>query len=180
MKIVVVDLEATCDNPTNPVPQEIIEIGAVMIDGKSIIDEFQSFVRPIVHPILTKFCTELTTITQEDVDDAPLFGSVFRSFCDWALDNAKHVMPFASYSRWDFKQMQNECKRSRIDFPFTKHINLPGVAKQNIGSTNQRRIMRHFGLSFVGTRHRGIDDARNYAKTLIEMIKAGWIDDEPR
>ncbi|MEN9576703.1 MAG: hypothetical protein RL514_4558 [Verrucomicrobiota bacterium] len=52
---------------------EIIEIGAVAVraeDGVPLA-EFQSFVRPVRHPRLTPFCTQLTSIQQTDVDGAP-------------------------------------------------------------------------------------------------------------
>ena len=54
---------------------EIIEIGAVMVDREtlSIVDEFQTFIKPIRHPILTDFCKQLTSITQSQVDTAPTF-----------------------------------------------------------------------------------------------------------
>src|SRR5690606_20200970 len=68
----VIDLEATCDN-AGAVPKremEIIEIGAVLVDRTSFepIAEFQTFVRPVRHPKLTRFCQELTSITQAQVD----------------------------------------------------------------------------------------------------------------
>jgi inhibitor of KinA sporulation pathway (predicted exonuclease) len=44
---------------------EIIEIGAVLVEGKRLqpLDEFAVFVKPVLHPKLTRFCMELTTIT---------------------------------------------------------------------------------------------------------------------
>jgi len=73
----VVDLEATCDDK-GQVPREeteIIEIGAVLVEGGSLatVAELMTFVRPIVHPELTAFCTQLTTITQDMVAPAPAF-----------------------------------------------------------------------------------------------------------
>jgi len=52
---------------------EIIEIGAVMVEaqGLTVIDEFQTFIKPVRYPILTEFCKSLTSITQEQVDQAP-------------------------------------------------------------------------------------------------------------
>ena len=39
-------------------------------DTLKVVDEFASFVRPVRHPQLTAFCTELTSITQAQVDAA--------------------------------------------------------------------------------------------------------------
>lgn len=70
----VIDLEATCcDSGTIPQGEmEMIEIGAVVADARSLqpVDEFGAFVRPVRHPILTEFCTALTSITQQQVDTA--------------------------------------------------------------------------------------------------------------
>ena len=46
--------------------QEIIEFPAVLVNTvtKQIEDEFHSYVRPILNPVLTKFCTSLTGIQQ--------------------------------------------------------------------------------------------------------------------
>jgi len=83
-RLLVVDLEATCSDDGS-VPKhemEIIEIGAVLVESAGLrpVAEFQSFVRPGLHPRLTPFCTELTTIRQSDVDDAPLFPEVLQGF----------------------------------------------------------------------------------------------------
>lgn len=45
-----------------------------------VVDEFQSFVRPTFNTKLHSFCTELTGITQEQVDNAPTFPEVL-SLC---------------------------------------------------------------------------------------------------
>jgi hypothetical protein len=66
----IVDFEATCCNKGTISSQEmeIIEIGAVTVDASTfqVIDEFQTFVRPVRHPKLTLFCTALTSIQQKD------------------------------------------------------------------------------------------------------------------
>ena len=58
----VLDLEATCCDKQRTIKQsemEIIEIGAVMLEAETltIIDEFQSFIKPVRHgsiPVLQK------------------------------------------------------------------------------------------------------------------------------
>ncbi|MEO0687592.1 MAG: 3'-5' exonuclease, partial [Cyanobacteria bacterium J06649_11] len=83
----IVDLEATCsDDGTSPSQEmEIIEIGAVMLNRSTweIDSEYQQFVKPVRNPILTKFCTELTTITQNDVNNTLTFPEVMSKFKKW-------------------------------------------------------------------------------------------------
>ena len=52
--ILVVDLEATCDEYVPSFDMETIEIGAVWIAANgTVLDRFQSIVRPVVNPMLT-------------------------------------------------------------------------------------------------------------------------------
>ena len=74
MHYIVFDLEATCWEERDNRRNETIEIGAVLINEKQeVISEFQQFVKPLMNPVLSDFCTNLTSIQQADVDDAPLF-----------------------------------------------------------------------------------------------------------
>ncbi len=77
----VVDLEATCceDESLPPNERETIEIGAVIVDLKTfqVQGEFQTYIKPVRHPILTSFCQELTKIQQDVVDQAPFFNEAW-------------------------------------------------------------------------------------------------------
>jgi inhibitor of KinA sporulation pathway (predicted exonuclease) len=75
MRYIITDLEATCwENVRAPERMEIIEIGAVALaSATAVVGEFNRFVRPIAEPRLSAFCTQLTSITQADVDGADIF-----------------------------------------------------------------------------------------------------------
>ena len=63
--------------------QEIIQIGAVMMDQKHrIIDEFSSFVKPEYGKV-DEFIENLTGITQDDVEQASILRSALMKFADW-------------------------------------------------------------------------------------------------
>jgi inhibitor of KinA sporulation pathway (predicted exonuclease) len=84
MRLVAIDFEATCDEPYNPDPQEIIEFPAVLVDSaNSQSAEFHSYVRPVAHPRLTPFCVNLTGIQQAVIDRASAFPEVLRCFEEW-------------------------------------------------------------------------------------------------
>ena len=88
-KFLIVDLEATCSNDHGITKEqsEIIEIGAILIDSQGMeIKEYQTFVRPLLHPLLTSFCIELTTIQQKEVDAAEPFVVVFPDFLQAMYD----------------------------------------------------------------------------------------------
>src|SRR3989338_10997477 len=50
--------------------KEIIQIGAISVDGKSLAEEgaFSVFVKPVKNPQLSDFIVGLTGITQEKID----------------------------------------------------------------------------------------------------------------
>lgn len=68
---VVVDVETTGLDAKNDV---IIEIGAITFRDADILDQFSSLVNP--HREVPSFITQLTSITQEMVDDAPSMFSL--------------------------------------------------------------------------------------------------------
>lgn len=168
----VVDLEATCaDDGTVPKHEmEIIEIGAVMVAAHDlrVVDEFQTFVRPVRHPELTAFCTKLTSITQAQVDAAPGFRAAMKTFCTW-VEGYPDVL-FCSWGDYDREQFSQDCRHHDVRYPFgSGHLNI----KQAFARHGRRRkapgmagALAHVGLELVGTHHRGIDDARNIARLL--------------
>lgn len=173
----VVDLEATCSKD-GAVPRhqmEIIEIGAVMVDGEHLepIEDWQSFVRPVRHPTLTPFCTELTSITQAQVDAAPGFVEVIEAFTRWfaGVANAGAGWPvFCSWGDYDRHQFEQDARHHGIAYPMpAEHINVKRAFSRALGTTRKFGMagaLRQVGLTLVGTHHRGIDDARNIAKLL--------------
>jgi inhibitor of KinA sporulation pathway (predicted exonuclease) len=179
--LAIVDFEATCcDKQSFPRHQmEIIEIGAVAVDAATgdVFSEFGTFIRPIRNPVLTGFCTTLTTITQSEVDAAPLFAEALAAFSTWLRQIVPPGPPptFCSWGDYDRKQLTNDCDVHRQPFPFSKngHRNLKEEFSAAIGSTKRfglGQALSNLGLTFTGTPHRGIDDAKNIARVYKEIL----------
>ncbi|KPA80342.1 hypothetical protein ABB37_04611 [Leptomonas pyrrhocoris] len=83
--ILVCDFEATCASGSVHYPHEIIEFPVVVLDTATlrIVAEFHRYVKPVRNPKLTAFCTELTGITQEMVDQADTLPVVVGHFQRW-------------------------------------------------------------------------------------------------
>ncbi len=157
---------------------EIIEIGAVEMDGAQYfpIADFAQFVRPTMRPELTDFCRELTTIKQSQIDRAPTFPDALDAFAAWLGDQ-----PFkmCSWGDFDFELMAAECARHQVRLPdgFLGHLNLKDLYSRAFGtkpSIGLKQAMQKLGISFEGTMHRGLDDARNIASVAqcILMLDA--------
>lgn len=174
--VLVVDLEATCDEGNRmPADQmEIIEIGAVWATrGGRILDEFQAFVRPVLHPRLTDFCRQLTGIRQVDVDAAALFPEVAVKLARFAeLHRAASLGApiWGSWGRYDARQFERDCARHAAPHPMPgfEHVNLKsGFARsRRIKEVGMSRALQMAGLQLEGKHHRGLDDARNIARLL--------------
>jgi inhibitor of KinA sporulation pathway (predicted exonuclease) len=168
----VLDLEATCcDQETiKRHEMEIIEIGAVMVEsqGLNITDEFQTFIKPIRYPILTKLCKSLTSITQEQVDQAPGYVEASVLLKQW-LSNYPNAV-FGSWGDYDRNQFKQDSKFHNVPFPIAyPHVNLKQLFSEAQGLPKRYGMAEALQLARIaleGTHHRGIDDARNIAKLL--------------
>jgi inhibitor of KinA sporulation pathway (predicted exonuclease) len=167
----VIDLEATCDDQ-GAVPKhemEIIEVGAVLVEtqGLTAVGEFQTFIKPVRHPALTPFCTQLTTITQADVDGAPGFRDAMEALRGFVGDRN---VTFGSWGDYDRKQFDQDASYHRVGLPFlARHKNLKKAFAYELGEKKllgMAQALARVGLPLVGTHHRGIDDARNIARLL--------------
>ena len=171
-----VDLEATCsdDGSLARGEMEIIEIGAVMVavDSFEVVGEFGAFVRPVRHPRLTPFCTQLTSIRQRDVDEAEAFPEVLARFRGWVYEH--EVLAWASWGDYDRKQFEQDCALHGQPWPFGfRDLNFKEVFRTRHKLTKRPGLsgaVARAGLAFVGTHHRGIDDARNIAQLMPFLV----------
>lgn len=174
MNYVIVDLEATCweSNQTSE-RMEIIEIGAVLMRSSSSepSGEFARFVRPVAEPILSDFCKNLTSIKQQQVDEADDFATVFPEFLRWIGDEPFRICSWGAY---DIKQFRFDCERHKIEFPatFAAHINVKQkfTKVMNVERCGMPAALKLLNLPLEGTHHRGIDDARNIAKIARAIL----------
>ena len=83
--LIVIDFESTCWKEKHGYLPEIIEFPAVLINVSTgiIEEEFQQYVMPSENPILSEFCTNLTGISQGDVESGIPLGTCLLIFSDW-------------------------------------------------------------------------------------------------
>ena len=174
MRYVVVDLEATCwEERGSPERMEIIEIGAVLLMSSRgpVEREFGSFVRPVESPLLSDFCTRLTSIRQQDVDGAATFSEVLPRFVDW-IGGEPFVL--ASWGAYDLEQLRRDCRRHGLALPagFERHVNLKQeyARLHGVAPMGMKRGLAREGIPLAGTHHRGLDDARNIAKLAVIVL----------
>jgi len=171
--ILVVDLEATCslDNSIMPESMEIIEIGAIWVssDG-ALIEQFQSYVRPIENPRLSQFCLDLTKIAQIEIDQAKIWKDVAQEFSLFVERHKGSQSYWGSWGRYDKNQIDRECRRHNVLVPTCnmQHENLKANFAKNrkIKQVGMITALKIAGLEIVGNHHRALSDATNIVGLL--------------
>lgn len=173
-KIIVIDVESTCWNANTSKEQlnEIIEIGICPIETKSgkVLGSKSIIIKP-TYSTVSEFCTNLTTLTQEDVDK----GISFSDACSVLIneyDTKKYA--WASFGYYDMNQFEIQCERENVEYPFSySHINvkilfaLVNSLKRQVGMTDALKILK---IPLKGIHHRGGDDAQNIAQILSRIL----------
>jgi inhibitor of KinA sporulation pathway (predicted exonuclease) len=190
--ILVVDVEALCwhnDDRENWPPvlyKEIIEIGAVVYDVKTggVSQQLSILVKPRFGKV-SKFCTELTGWTQEDVDSG-LDIQEALDLCrkEFKMDDQTIWASYGEYDRkmlgtagrqGDLRSLYNTADKS-ISSPFQAartHINvktlfaLKNKLNKEIGLDG---ALKYLGKPFQGRHHNGGDDALNIATVLRSCL----------
>ena len=176
----VIDLEATTDDgddDARSVPRdemETIEIGAVLVRANTLAveAEFQTFVRPARHPVLTPFCTELTGITQTMLAGAPAFPEAMEALRQAMLAGRWGVV-WGSWGLFDDTQLRRDCAFHGLHYPMPEHLNLKNVFSAAQGRRKRygmAKALHLCGLDLVGAHHRALDDAKNIARLLPWIV----------
>lgn len=169
----VVDFEATCDEPIQPEKPEIIQIGACLfnIKERKVHKELDVYIKPIYNPILTKFCKDLTGITQEQVDAASGFHSVYVD-----LKTMTHVdgtICWGSWGGYDYNELLRNTFYHNIPYKMPPHFNLKFLFSDAMKFKKQyglRTALDKIGIPFEGKQHNALIDARNTIKLMPYIL----------
>uniref|UniRef100_A0A0C9RX82 TSA: Wollemia nobilis Ref_Wollemi_Transcript_7026_1851 transcribed RNA sequence n=1 Tax=Wollemia nobilis TaxID=56998 RepID=A0A0C9RX82_9CONI len=179
---VVIDFEATCDMGTRLSPQEIIEFPSVLVNGVTgrLEGHFQTYIKPVYHPVLTDFCKDLTGIQQNQVVGGVSLSEALLMHDNWLEERGVKNTTFAivTWSDWDCKVMlESECNLKGIRKPsyFNRWINLkiPFYDAFHQLNCNLKGAVQLAGLTWEGRAHCGLDDARNTARLLVDLMRRG-------
>lgn len=173
----IIDIESTCWKGKTPENQDsdIIEIGLCEFDVATLKPRKKHSI--IIKPArsrVSKFCTELTTLTQDDVDK----GVSFKEACEILKDKFFSTRRlWGSYGDYDKKMFERQCRDLRVSYPlgFT-HVNIKTLLAITMGLEREIGMgvaMKMLDLPIEGTHHRGIDDAWNIGTILANILKGG-------
>ncbi|XP_053712565.1 ERI1 exoribonuclease 2 [Synchiropus splendidus] len=199
--LIVIDFESTCWREKNNLSQEIIEFPAVLLNTSTgeVESEFHTYVQPQERPLLSDFCTELTGITQAQVEAGIPLRICLSQFSRWLQklqlqmgvafpSKEKRAPPssdaklctFLTWSDWDLGVcLQYECKRKQIHKPdvLNSWIDLRSTYRlfYNRKPKGLNGALQDLGIQFAGREHSGLDDARNTAQLAWRMMRDGCV-----
>jgi inhibitor of KinA sporulation pathway (predicted exonuclease) len=174
-QVIVIDVESTCweGAPPHGEESEIIEIGVCPLEvatGRRL-QKRSILVRP-ERSRINAFCTQLTTLTQEQVDR----GIPFAAACSiLRKEYQTRDRVWASFGDYDRSQFERQCSAVGVSYPFgPRHLNVKTLfaltrrLPQEVGMAEAVALL---GFPLEGTHHRGDDDAWNIAAILAELLK---------
>ena len=162
---VVYDLETTGLSSNY---DEIIEIAACKVHRGQIIDEFSEYVKP--NRSIDEFITNLTSITNEDVKNAPSIGELMPKF----LEFIKGCVLVAHNATFDNSHIYANMKRLGLyNGEVFSTIDTLQLLRVYYGSRlkkfNLEAMCKFFDVELV-QHHRAIYDARATAGCFIRML----------
>lgn len=160
----VMDFETT---GTSARGDRAIEIGIVKVVNFKISETYRTFLNP-GRPI-PYFITQLTTITNDDVAEAPYFEDVVHEIRNFIGSDiiAAHNAPF------DYSFLKGEFERAGVEPPDNGVICTLKLSKKlypELTSHKLSSLTNHFKILHKGV-HRALGDATVTAKLLIKMLK---------
>ncbi|XP_009323109.1 PREDICTED: ERI1 exoribonuclease 2 [Pygoscelis adeliae] len=181
-------------------PPRPLEFPAVLLNTSTgeIESEFHTYVQPQEHPILSEFCTELTGITQNQVDEGVPLNICLSQFLKWIqmIQKEKKIIfssdipshstsearpcTFVTWTDWDLGVcLQYECKRKQLRKPdiLNSWIDLKATyrAFYNRKPKGLNGALQDLGMAFAGREHSGLDDSRNTARLAWRLICDGCV-----
>jgi inhibitor of KinA sporulation pathway (predicted exonuclease) len=179
--LICLDCEFTCwkDSldagwPDPDFPPELIQIGLSVynVPAFALIDEFVSFVSPMVNPTLSEYCKDLLNVSQESVNNATMFSEIANDITIFFESNVVSEALVCSFGAQDWEIIASDSIRHSVSDPLTQFekLDLKVEAARILGydrySITRELIYKKFGLSGCNKRHDALYDARD----LIRII----------
>ena len=160
---VVFDIETTGLNPKN---DNIIEIGAVKISNRKVIDSFSTFVH--IDKKLPGKIIELTSITDDMLQGQPEIDEALPAF----LDFAKECVLVAHNAKFDLGFIKENTKVLSIENynpPVLDTLELSKALIKDVKNHRLNTLTKKLGINLIN-HHRAVDDANATGQLLIILL----------
>jgi len=160
---------------------EVVQIGAIILELEPNLTEvaaFEVLTRPEFNPVLSEYFTELTGITNADLDTGAVsFGAGFDQFVQFCAGTNRVVC-----NGWDYRALHDNCTWRGVDWPFDAGSfgNLRPLFEKRVGTANNAawssKMPESLGLPAPGGAHTGLGDVRAIAIALRTMLRESLAD----
>ena len=160
---VVFDIETTGLNPRN---DNIIEIGAVKISNRRIVDSFSTFVH--IDRNLPAKIIQLTSITDDMLKGHPEITEVLPLFIEFAKDSVL-VAHNAKFDVGFMKEKANKYLNIAYDPPILDTLELSKALIKNVKNHKLNTLTKKLDINLLN-HHRAVDDANATAQLFIVLM----------
>tara|TARA_R110002020_G_scaffold123580_19_gene280299 strand:- start:2762 stop:3334 length:573 start_codon:yes stop_codon:yes gene_type:complete len=179
--IVVFDIETTDAQLSLP---QVVEIGAIKLNpALEIIDDYETFVRPPNLEFFSEFSTQITGISRDQIETAPRWQEVWRSWAEFTKFKKCRLMSWGSF---DTFLLRLEYHRLRLSYP---HNDMPiciaSMAYMHAYTRgwkprgfSLKHICKEFGIEYRPN-HRAKFDAALAVRVLRELVRPDKSASEP-
>lgn len=167
-EIIFFDFEMNCLENFNDV--EIISIGAVKTDiYGNINSKFYEFIKPKCISKLTPKCIEITSLTQNDINNAKSFETVFKEFSYWCGNKNKLFMYWGGN---DIRVLKNDINRNSSKLNILNTLLKNNLDFQEIlckdlleieNFLSLKNALTKYNIDFLGKQHDSLFDSINLA-----------------
>ncbi|CAG8529749.1 6179_t:CDS:2 [Diversispora eburnea] len=189
--LVVIDFEATCDeNEAAQASQvtketaEIIEFAWVIVDTNTleVVDQHTQYVKPVNTP-LTTFCTTLTNITWDKLEQAGTLENAITNLDNYIksrIISQNKTFCFCTHGAWDLRiQMPREARDKHIELPsYLAHCRMFDLKQEFqrwqvhhpdviLKSHSLNEMCAAFDLQVAGQIHTGLGDSL----TMVNIVR---------
>lgn len=165
MDYIVLDIEFNGRKFASDLPMEVIEIGAVRLNGElQPVDEFAALIKPVYFSKLNTFIKKKTGIPQEDIDKAAGFRKVIADFINWLQISEEFLL--ITWGGEDLKRIVYDTRMHKLDDAFWMNATYYDLLKGFIrykNVTNDVSVeaaLLDLQIEAEGSAHRALDDAR--------------------
>lgn len=163
-ELIILDLETT---GSQPVKDEIIEIGAVKTINGEIVDIFSQLIQP--RSEIPEYIAMLTGIQNDMVADCPYIEEVLPRFLDFCKDN---VIVGHNVALFDYRMLK--VKANKQGYAFEKQaIDTLIIARRFLTHLPSRRLgdlCEYYNIDLTNA-HRAFHDAKATHELLRHLIK---------
>ncbi len=157
-------------------PFEIIEIGAVKLNEKGeYVDSFEVMIKPSVYKKMNRITSELTHITDADLEKGVPFRYAIVDFMLWCGDE----FMFCTWGNMDLYELQRNMKHYHLEDLLRGPVKYYNVQKlfrilynDDVASMSLEKAIDYFELEKKDDFHRAVSDARYTAKIFAIMDMA--------